>query len=171
MKKADKALSPVINKKYCLEKFPGKGGWTFVRIPEIAAGRNTPFGWKRVKGSIDGYELKRYHLMPMGNGLLFLPVKAEIRKKIKKQEGDWVHVILFPDTDPLEVPEELLLCLGDAPQALNFFNSLSENERKYYIEWIYSAKREETKAQRIVKTIDRLLKGKKMYDKEDTSQL
>lgn len=40
----------------------------------------------------------------MGNGKLFLPVKAEIRKKIKKAEGDKVHVILYPDNEPLEVP-------------------------------------------------------------------
>ena len=158
--------SPLINKKYQLEKFQGKGGWTFVRIPEISATSKVAFGWKRVKGSIDGYEIKRYHLMPMGNGLLFLPVKAEIRKKIKKHEGDWVHVILYADTDPLEIPEELLLCLSDEPQALHFFNSLSESERKYYIQWIYSAKREETKVNRIAKAINRLLQEKKMYDKD-----
>jgi len=159
-------LNAVINKKYLLEKFPGKGGWTFARIPEIGpSGKNT-FGWQRVKGSIDGYEIKRYHLMPMGNGSLFLPVKAEIRKKIKKQEGDWVHIILFPDTDPLEVPEELLLCLNDEPEALHFFNSITESERKNYIQWIYSAKREETKVNRIAKTINRLLQGRKMYDKD-----
>ncbi len=103
--------------------------------------------------------------MPMGNGKLFLPVKAEIRKKIKKEEGDKVHVILYPDNEPLEVPGEMLLCLQDEPAALKFFNSLSESERKFYIQWIYSAKKEETKVDRLAKTIDRLLQGLKMYDK------
>ncbi len=104
--------------------------------------------------------------MPMGDGRLFLPVKAEIRKKIKKKEGDLVHIILYPDNDPLEVPEELMICMQDEPQALEFFNSLSESERKFYIQWIDSAKREETKIDRLAKTINRLLKGMKMYDKE-----
>lgn len=31
--------------------------------------------------------------MPMGDGKLLLPVKAEIRKQIKRQDGDFVHII------------------------------------------------------------------------------
>ncbi|MBN8701514.1 MAG: DUF1905 domain-containing protein [Bacteroidetes bacterium] len=158
---------PLINKKYTLEKFHGKGGWTFARIPEIKQDKKAHFGWRKVKGTIDGYEIKKYHLMPMGNGMLFLPVRAEIRKKIGKKEGDSVHVILYPDNEPLEVPEEMLLCMQDEPEALRFFNSISESERKYYIQWIYSAKKEETKINRLAKTINRLFKGMKMYDKEE----
>lgn len=104
--------------------------------------------------------------MPMGDGRLFLPVKAEIRKKIKKQEGDYVHIILYPDNDPLEIPDELADCLLDEPKALKFFNAISEGEKKYYIQWIYSAKREETRTNRLAKTINRLSQGLKMYDKE-----
>ena len=158
-------MKPLINKKCLLEKFPGKGGWTYARIPEIPQDKKAHFGWVKVRGTIDGYEIRKYHLMPMGNGKLFLPVKAEIREKIKKEEGDKVHVILYSDNEPLEVPEEMLLCLRDEPAALKFFNSLSESERKFYIQWTYSAKKDETKVDRLAKTIDRLLKGLKMYDK------
>jgi hypothetical protein len=70
---------PLVNKTYRLEKFPGKGGWTFARIPEILPDKKAHFGWVKVRGTIDGYEIRKYHLMPMGNGSLFLPVKAEIR--------------------------------------------------------------------------------------------
>jgi hypothetical protein len=157
-------MKPLVNKKYLLEKFQGKGGWTFARIPEILTDKNSPFGWVKVRGTIDGYEIKKYHLMPMGNGKLFLPVKAEIRKKIKKEEGDMVHVVLYPDNEPLEVPEEMLLCLQDEPQALKFFKKLSESEQKFYIDWIYAAKKEETKIDRLAKTINRLMKGLKFYD-------
>ena len=159
-------MKPLVNKKIVLEKFHGKGGWTYARIPEILQDKKAHFGWVKVRGTIDGYEIRKYHLMPMGNGKLFLPVKAEIRKKIKKDEGDKVHVILYPDNEPLEVPEEMLLCLRDEPAALKFFNSLSESERKFYIQWIYSAKKDETKVDRLAKSIDRLLQGLKMYDKE-----
>ena len=159
-------MKPLVNKKYSLEKFPGKGGWTFVRIPTISQNKNAKFGWVKVMGTIDGFEIKKYHLAPMGNGGLFLPVRAEIRNKIKKEEGDFVHIILYPDTEPLEVPEEMLLCLEDEPQALQFFNGLSESEQKYYIQWVYSAKKEETKINRLAKTINRLLRGLKLYDVE-----
>lgn len=160
-------MEPIVNKKYILEKFPGKGGWTFARIPEILQDKKAHFGWVKVKGTIDGFEIKKYHLMPMGEGKLFLPVKAEIRKKIKKTAGDYVHVVLYPDNEPLEIPEEMLLCLQDEPDALKFFNSLSESEQKYYVQWVYSAKKEETKVNRLAKTINKLAAGEKMYDKQN----
>jgi hypothetical protein len=159
-------MKPLVDKKYTLERFEGKGGWTFARIPEIPQDRKAHFGWVKVRGTIDGYEIRKYHLMPMGNGSLFLPVKAAIRKKIKKGVGDKVHVILYPDKEPLEVPEEMLLCLQDEPKALTFFNSLSESEQKFYIEYIYSAKKEETKIDRMAKSINRLVEGLKLYEKE-----
>ena len=152
---------PLVNKTYLLEKFPEKGGWTYANLPEIPQDKHAPFGWVKVRGSIDGFEIKKYHLMPFGNGELFLPVKAEIRKKIKKQAGDYVHVILYLDNEPLEVPEELLLCLQDEPDALKFFNSLNESEQHNYVKWIYSAKTDETKVERIAKTVIRLSKGQK----------
>lgn len=158
-------MKPLVNQKYILEKFQGKGGWTFARIPEILQDKNAPFGWVKVRGTIDGFEIRKYHLMPMGNGSLFLPVKAEIRKKIKKAEGDTVHVILYTDNEPLEIPEEMLLCLMDEPEALAFFKALSEGEQKLYIQYVYAAKKEETKIDRLAKTINRLLKGQKLYEK------
>lgn len=78
---------PLVDKEYLLEKFQGKGGWTFAKIPEITQNKNTPFGWVRVRGTIDHFEIKNYKLQPMGNGNLFLPVKAEIRKKLNKKKA------------------------------------------------------------------------------------
>jgi hypothetical protein len=154
-------MEPLVNKDYLLEKFKGKGGWTFVCIPEIQQNKNSPFGMVRVKGSIDGVEIKKYNLMPRGNGHLFLPVKAEIRKKINKKEGDSVHLTLYHDNDSLEIPEELLLCLKDEPVAYDFFQKLSEDEQKLYISWIFAAKKEETKVKRIITTLERLTNGLK----------
>jgi len=157
---------PLVDKEYLLEKFPCKGGWTYAEIPEISPDKHTPFGFLKVKGSIDGFEIKKYHLLPLGNGNLILAVKVDIRKKIKKQAGDFVHIILFLDNDPLEVPEELLLCLQEDAEALQFFNSLSESEQHNYVKWIFSAKTDQTKVERIAKTLDRLSKNQKFYDKD-----
>lgn len=160
-------IKPLVNQSYLLEKFSGKGGWTYARIPEIPQDKKAHFGWVKVRGTIDGYEIKRYHLMPMGNGSLFLPVKAEIRKKIKKKEGDYVHVILYPDSEPLEIPQEMFLCLQEEPLALKFFQSLSESEQNDYIQWIFSAKKEETEIVRLAKAIDKLLLELKMNEKKN----
>eukprot|EP00388_Colpodella_angusta_P013010 GDKJ01032774.1.p3 GENE.GDKJ01032774.1~~GDKJ01032774.1.p3 ORF type:complete len:103 (-),score=12.65 GDKJ01032774.1:2019-2327(-) len=102
--------------------------------------------------------------MPMGNGMLFLPVRAEIRKKIGKKEGDWVHVKLFADNDALEIPKELMLCLEDEPQALKNFLTYTESEQKAYIDWILGAKKEETKIERMAETVNKVLKGLKFRD-------
>lgn len=153
---------PLVNKKYLLEKYPGKGGWTYTIIPEIPQDKKAHFGWVKVRGTIDKYELKGYHLMPMGNGKLFLPVKAAIRKKIEKKEGDFVHVILYADNEPIEIPEELKLCLMDEPNAYETFINYTEGEQKAFIEWIYEAKKEETKIERLAKTLDKLSKRQKL---------
>ena len=94
---------PLVDKKYLLEKCSGTGGWVYTIIPEILPDKKSPFGWVKVKGSIDGFEISKYHLMPtgkeQGKGQLFLSVKSDIRKKIKKQEGDYAHIILYLDTE------------------------------------------------------------------------
>lgn len=104
--------------------------------------------------------------MPSGNGQLLLSVKVEIRKKIKKQAGDYVHIILYPDNEPLEIPEELLLCLQEDLDAQQFFYSLNENEQHNYVKWIYSAKTDETRVERIAKTLVRLFKHQKIKNSQ-----
>jgi hypothetical protein len=159
-------MKTLVDKKLKLEKFNGKGGWTYVQVPVIRREARRPFGWVKVKGSIDGYKIKHYHLMPMGNGKLFLPVKAEIRKMLGKSQGDRVHVVLYADNEPLEIPDEMMHCLKDEPLALKFFKSLTESQRKYYIDWIYSARKEDTKVKRLAETVNRLLQGLKLYDSD-----
>jgi hypothetical protein len=144
---------PLVNKEYLLEKFLGKGGWTYARIPEILQNKHAHFGWVRVRGTIDDYEIKGYNLMPMGNGQLFLPVKAAIRKKIGKQEGDYIKVILYADNLPTELPEELRLILADEPEVYQKFLSQSLSEQRNIIEWIYAAKTDDKRVERIVQIL------------------
>ena len=149
---------PLINQKFLLQKFPGKGGWTYTELPRVLQNKNAPFGFVRVRGSIDGYEIKGYHMMPMKNGELFLPIKAAIRKKIGKQKGDYVHVILYADDLPNELPEELRVCMEDEPDVLTAFNNATETEKQNFIRYIYAAKTEEHKVERIAAIINKLIK-------------
>jgi len=154
----------LVDKKYLMQRMSGKGGWSYIEIKEISPDHKAHFGMVRVKGYIDSYEIKQYNLMPMGNGNLFLPVKAEIRKKIKKEAGDLVHVKLYLDASPLVIPQELIDCLNEYPEAMKFYERLTQSEKRLYLNWVYSAKQEDTKANRIVKMIDKLLLGKKMHE-------
>nr|MBP6314386.1 DUF1905 domain-containing protein [Chitinophagaceae bacterium] len=155
---------PFVNQQYLLEKFQGKGGWTYAQIPEIRPDKHAHFGWVRVRGHIDSYEIKGYHLMPMGNGNLFLPVKAQIRKHIKKQAGDWVHIILYADNAPTEIPADFLWFLQDEPELYQNFMTFSDAERKAYIEWIEAAKTVQTKANRMAVALQKIQKKQKMQE-------
>ena len=153
----------IVNGVFVIEKMDGKGGWHFVKLPKITKS-NRPFGQVRVKGRIDTFEFKQYFLQPMGNGFYFLPIKAAIRKILKKRIEDSVEVILYLDESEVMIPDEILLCLADDPMAWSFFNTISANEQKYYIDWIYEAKQVITRDNRIVKMLERLSERKKMYD-------
>ncbi|MBK8144178.1 MAG: DUF1905 domain-containing protein [Bacteroidetes bacterium] len=155
---------PFVNQQYLLEKFQGKGGWTYAQIPEIRPDKHAHFGWVRVRGHIDSYEIKGYHLMPMGNGNLFLPVKAQIRKHIKKQAGDWVHIILYADNAPTEIPADFLWFLQDEPELYQNFMTFSDAERKAYIEWIEAAKTVQTKANRMAVALQKIQKKQKIQE-------
>ena len=161
-----KLKKALVDSKYKLQKFPGKGGWTYVVISEIPKDQHAHFGMVRVKGKIDNYEIKQYNLMPMSGGTLFLPIKADIRKIINKREGDSVHTILYADNSPVEIPAELEICLRDEPSAYETFMSYTDSEKKAFIDWIYSAKREETKISRIAKTMYKLQRKLRLYDLE-----
>lgn len=147
---------PLIDGTYLMERMAGKGGWTYIVLPPVPRTSWGPFGWLKVRGSIDQVPLEHYKLMPMKDGRLFLPVKAAFRKQLKKEAGDTVHVVLFANDIPYDIPEELLDCLRFEPSAYERFQALSESEQKRYVEWIYDAKSETTKANRIARLMTEL---------------
>ena len=152
---------PIIDAELLLEKFPGKGGWTYAAVPNDLPVKRTGFGWVKVKGTIDGYAIRDYSLAPMKGGQLFLPVKSAIRKKINKQAGDSIKVILFPDDSVFEIPEEITECLKTEIGAYALFFKLSAGKQREYIKWIYAAKQAETRAERILKMMHQLFEKEK----------
>lgn len=150
------AMELIIEGEFQLEKFPGKGGWTFIRLPISSLPSSKVFGMIKLSGAVDDFEFKGKHLMPMGNGFLFLPVPKVIRSAIRKEAGDKVRVRLYRDELPSALPEELIACLEDDPGKLSLFQQFSESEQKHWIEYIYSANSDEAKAHRIVRLLSEL---------------
>ena len=86
----------------------------------------------------------------------FLAVKTQIRKAINKEAGDTVKITLYLDEPQSIIPEDFLLCLQDEPKLLKHFESYPEKKKKEITDWIFSAKTEEEKIERMAKTLEKM---------------
>lgn len=137
------------------------GGGAFVEVPfdvEEMFGAKKP----KVRAMIEGIPYRGL-LTRMGGPNHLLIVLKGIREQIGKTFGDEVTVTVEPDTDPriIEIPAELKKAFRTEKNAKTFFDKLSYTHQREYVRWINEAKREETRQNRILKTIDMLKKGKK----------
>jgi len=132
-----------------------KTGWTYIDIPadvaqQLKLGNRKSF---RVRGTLDNFPIAGVAVMPMGNGDFILTLNASMRKGVHKREGAMLQVHLEEDVDfKLVVPDDVHECLADEPEALEYFNSLLESHRRYFVNWINSAKTIPTRAKRIAQT-------------------
>jgi len=138
-----------------------KTGWSYIEIPADIARQLKPGNKKsfRVKGMLDGFAVAGMALMPMGEGNFIMALKAEVRKGIHKNAGAILHVKIEEDVDyKVDIPEELQECFDFEPEAVDFFYSLPKSHREYFIKWINEAKTAETRAKRIVNTVNAMLR-------------
>ncbi|MFD0765525.1 YdeI/OmpD-associated family protein [Mucilaginibacter lutimaris] len=139
-----------------------KTGWTYIVLPaniaqQLFAGNKRSF---RVKGKLDELPVAGLSAMPMGDGSFMIALKKEIRKGIRKEHGAILRVRLAHDKDfKIEMPDDLRECFDyEQPEAFEYFCGLAKSHQGYFIKWITDAKTEETRAGRIAKTINAMVR-------------
>ena len=137
----------------------GDGG-AFVEVPfdvEKAFGSKKP----KVKAMIEGVEY-RGTLVRMGTECHLLLVLKSIREQVGKTFGDEIKVTVEADTEErvITVPAELKRAFQSEKEAKAIFEKLSYTHQKEYVTWINEAKKDETRQNRVAKTIEMLKKKK-----------
>ena len=95
-------------------------------------------------------------------GRYFVPLSKENREAAGVAAGDEVAVTIEKDANPrkVTVPADLAEALAGDDAASARFDQLSYTHRKEWVGWIEEAKRAETRAARISKTVESLHAGK-----------
>jgi hypothetical protein len=138
-----------------IQKFDKKGektGWSYIVISASQANKIKP-GYRvgfRVKGSLDSFEFEKTAILPMGDGSFILPINARMRKATGKKQGDKLRVRMEYDEKRPKLSKDLLACLKEDPDAMNFFKSLPGSHQLYFSKWIDAAKTAQTKTKRLV---------------------
>lgn len=148
-----------------IEKFEEKGektGWTYIYIPEDLALQIKPdcrISY-RVKGTLDALAVAGLAMVPMGEGDYIIALKADLRRKLKKKDGDMLKVSLEEDKDfQIPMPADLEDCLNEQPHFMENFLKQPKSHQHYFFNWINSAKTEPTRAKRIAMTINAMDRG------------
>jgi hypothetical protein len=96
-------------------------------------------------------------------GRFLIPLSAENRAAAGVAAGDEVEVEIELDaaTREVEVPSDLAKALAREGNAKSFFDGLSYTHRKEWVRWVEEAKRSETRAGRIEKTVAALAAGRR----------
>jgi Bacteriocin-protection, YdeI or OmpD-Associated/Domain of unknown function (DUF1905) len=139
------------------------GGKTATGLPvpdDVVAGLGAG---KRAAVSVTiGGHTYRTTVASMG-GRFMVPLSAENRGAAGVAAGDEVDVDIALDDAPREVtvPDDLAAALDPKTRAI--FDALSYTHRKEWVRWVEEAKKADTRATRIAKTVDSLRAGQKTH--------
>ncbi len=115
-----------------------------------------------VKGTINGFPY-RSSIFPDGQGHHTMMVNKSMQAGARAAPGDAVEVVMEPDTAPrtVTVPADFKKELAKSPRVKGAFEKLAPSYKRDFVNWIEEAKREETRAARVEKSIALLLAGKR----------
>ncbi len=135
----------------------GRGaGGHLVDVPDEVVAALGGRGRIPVQASFNGIPY-RGSIVRMG-GVMMLGVTKAIMAEAGAGPGDVLDVVVENDEAPreVEVPPELTKALKRSPAARAVWDGLSFSHRREYVGYIVEAKKEETRARRVERTIQAL---------------
>jgi hypothetical protein len=141
--------------KATLNRPEAQGTATFIEVPlDVPAifGRARAPVWVTINGHTYRATIAIY------GSRYYLPVNRSNREAASVQAGDTVTVEIALDTHvrQVNVPDDLRAALDSDPDAAAEFERLSYTHQREHVVWIEAAGREETRARRIIQTLERL---------------
>lgn len=117
-----------------------------------------------VRGTINGFPF-RSSIFPDSNGPHYMAVNREVREGAGAKGGETISVVMERDDEPrtVEPPADFLRALRSDKAARETWERLSYTHRKEHVRAVEEAKRPETRARRIEKSISMLASGKKEF--------
>ena len=138
------------------------GSWTLLRLPKSASEKLPTRGMTMVEGIINSFPF-RAALEPDGKNSHQLNVSKAIRHAAGAEDHGTVSVEITrvgeePET---RVPIELTKALKATPRTQEAWVDITPMARREWVLWITTAKKLETRGQRIEKACDMLASGKR----------
>ena len=112
------------------------------------------YGYRGVAAASINETWTALRFRPEGQSKISDSGNNEIRKN---EYANYIDV----DNKQVKLPDDMQQALANEPNAVTFYQSLSYSNKKEYVIWILSAKQEKTKAERLVKLVEKLSAGKK----------
>jgi Bacteriocin-protection, YdeI or OmpD-Associated/Domain of unknown function (DUF1905) len=134
---------------------------TGIEVPDDVVAALGPGSRPPVTVTVGGHSY-RTTVARMG-GRFLVPLSAENRTAAGVAAGDQVDVGIEPDTGPreVEVPADLTEALAKDDAARATFDGLSYTHRKEWVRWVEEAKKADTRAARLAKTVEALHAGQR----------
>ena len=138
---------------------PG-GAWTYLAVPFDVPKEYGTRGRVSVKGTINGFAY-RNSIFPMGGKAHTMMVNKALQAGAKAKPGQTVSVTMEADTAdrPVPLPPDLKKTFSQNAKAKAAFAELSYTHRRDFATWVESAKGEDTRKERVARTLKMLREG------------
>lgn len=141
----------------------GIGTWHYANVPIDVEKEFGKKGQVKVKATLNG-KVFYNSLMPHGDGRHYIVLGEYIRNQAGVKVGDTILMTIEADerARTVDPPEDFEKALIKNKAALEFYSSLAYTYKKRYVDWITSAKKPETRAERITKAVEKLYLREKL---------